>query len=51
MPDGLKYLLIFIGLVIAYTVAKVIAYMRKSERQWEQVDRSKLKEWQDDDDD
>jgi hypothetical protein len=49
MPDGLMYLLIFIGLVVVYTVAKVIAYMRLSEQQWQQVDKSKLKEWQDDD--
>ncbi len=48
MPDGLKYLLIFIGLVIAYTIAKVIGYMRQSEQQWEQVDKSKLKKWEDD---
>lgn len=48
MPDGLKYLLIFIVLVIVYTIAKVIGYIRQSERQWEQVDKSKLKEWDDD---
>lgn len=48
MPDGLIYLLIFIALVIVYTVAKVIGYVRQSDRQWEQVDKSKLKEWDDD---
>lgn len=51
MPDGLNYLLIFIVIVIVYTIFKVIAYMRKSDRQWQQVDKSKLKEWEDDDDD
>jgi hypothetical protein len=51
MPDGLKYLLIFIVLVIVYTIAKVVDYMRQSEREWEQVDKSKLKEWDDDEDD
>jgi hypothetical protein len=50
MPDGLKYLLIFIALVVIYTIAKVIVYMRQSERQWEQVDKSKLKKWEDDED-
>jgi hypothetical protein len=50
MPDGLIYLLIFIAIVVIYTVAKVIGYMRQSERQWEQVDKSKLKEWDDDED-
>ena len=50
MPDGLIYLLIFIALVVVYTIAKVVAYMRQSERQWEQVDKSKLKKWEDDED-
>lgn len=50
MPDGLKYLLIFIALVVVYTIAKVVDYMRKSERQWEEVDKSKLKKWEDDED-
>lgn len=50
MPDGLTYLLIFIVLVIVWTIAKVIGYMRKSDQQWEQVDKSKLKEWEDDED-
>jgi len=51
MPDGLKYLLIFIAVVVAYTIAKVISYMRQSDRQWKQVDKSKLKKWEDDEDD
>ena len=50
MPDGLIYLLVFIAIVVIYTIAKVIDYMRQSERQWEQVDKSKLKEWDDEDD-
>ncbi len=51
MPDGLKYLLIFIVVVVVYTIAKVIGYMRQSDRQWQQVDKTKLKEWDDDEDD
>jgi len=51
MPDGLIYLLIFIVVVVIYTIAKVVDYMRQSDRQWEQVDKSKLKEWDDEDDD
>jgi hypothetical protein len=51
MPEGLTILLIFIGLVVVYTVAKVIGYMRQSERQWAEVDKSKLREWEDDEDD
>lgn len=50
MPDGLLYLLIFIALVIVYTIAKVLQYQRRSQQQWEQVDKSKLKEWDDDED-
>ena len=50
MPDGLKYLLIFIALVVVYTIAKVVSYMRQSERQWEEADKSKLKKWEDDED-
>lgn len=47
MPNGLTFLLIMIALIIVYTIAKVLQYMRLSERQWEQVDKSKLKEWDD----
>ena len=47
MPDGLLYLLIFIAVVIVYTVARVVQLQRQSKEQWEQVDKSKLKEWDD----
>lgn len=50
MPDGLIYLLIFIALVVIYTIAKVVSYMRRSEQQWQQVDKSKLRKWEDDED-
>ena len=50
MPSGLIFLLIMILLVIVYTIAKVLQYMRLSDRQWREVDKSKLKEWEDDDD-
>ena len=49
MPDELKYLLLFIAVVVIYTIAKVVGYMRKSDQQWQQVDKSKLREWEDDD--
>jgi uncharacterized membrane protein len=32
-----------------YVLAKIIHYARKSRQQWKEVDRSKLKEWKDDD--
>lgn len=50
MPEGLWPILIFIALVIIYTIAKVFEYMRKSDQQWRQVDKSKLREWDEDDD-
>lgn len=49
MPNGLAFLLIMIAVIIIYTIVRVIQYVRLSEKQWEQVDKSKLKEWDDDD--
>ena len=49
MPKGLIFLLIMIAFIIVYTIAKVVSYNRLSQKQWEQVDKSKLKEWDDDD--
>ena len=48
MPKGLIFLLVMIAVIIIYTIAKVIGYIRLSEQQWEQVDKAKLKEWDDD---
>lgn len=48
MPDGLTFLLIMIALIVVYTIAKVLKYMRLSDEQWQQVDKSKLREWDDD---
>lgn len=50
MPEGLWPILIFIALVIIYTIAKVLEYMKKSDQQWQQVDKSKLREWDEEDD-
>ena len=49
MPSGLILLLIMIALIVIYTIAKVLQYMRLSDKQWREVDKSKLKEWEDDD--
>lgn len=49
MPKGLLFLLVMIAFIIVYTIAKVISYNRLSQKQWEEVDKSKLKEWDDDD--
>jgi len=50
MPEGLAPILVLIAVVVVYTVAKVIEYVRKSEQQWRDADKSKLREWQDEDD-
>jgi len=49
MPEGLIVLLVMIALVVVYTIAKVLQYMRLSDKQWREVDKSKLREWDDDD--
>ena len=49
MPNGLVFLLIMIAVIIIYTIVRVVQYVRLSEKQWQQVDKSKLKEWEDDD--
>ena len=36
--------------VVLYVGAKLVFYVRKSRQQWLQVDKSKLREWQDDED-
>ena len=51
MPDALLYILIFIAFVIVYVIAKVLHYVRLSDQQWEQVDKSKLRTWDDDEED
>ena len=50
MPKGLVFILVMIVVIVVYTIAKVISYNRLSKQQWEQVDKSKLKEWDDEDD-
>ena len=50
MPKSLILILIMIAAIIVYTVAKVISYDRISQQQWKEVDKSKLREWDDEDD-
>lgn len=50
MHEGLWPVLAIIAIVIVYTIVKIVENMRKSERQWREVDKSKLREWKDDDD-
>ena len=42
--------LILAGFAV-YVAGKVFAAMKKSERQWREIDKSKLKTWEDDEDD
>lgn len=51
MPDGLWPVLILIALVLIYVITKIREYMRVSEEQWKKVDKSKLREWDDEEDD
>lgn len=41
--------LLLLAIFLAYVLAKIVFYIRKSKQQWKNVDRSKLKEWKDDD--
>ena len=50
MPEGLVPILVLITVVIIYTIAKVVQHVRRSEQQWRQADKSKLREWDDADD-
>jgi hypothetical protein len=50
MPDGLLLVLLIIAGVLVWVIAKVMLNVRKSSEQWQQVDKSKLKEWDDEDD-
>jgi len=50
MSDGFWVAVIIIAAVAVYTVGKVLSYSRKSERQWREVDKSKLKTWDEDED-
>jgi hypothetical protein len=50
MPEGFLPVLVLIVFVVVYTIAKVVANVKKSKDQWQQVDKSKLKEWDDEDD-
>ncbi len=49
MSEGFWPVVLIIAGVIVWVLAKVVANARKSERQWREVDKSKLKEWQDED--
>lgn len=41
--------LLLLALFLAYVLASIVFYARRSAEQWKDVDQSKLKEWKDDD--
>lgn len=43
---ALTVLLVF----LIWVIAKVVGYARRSEKQWQQVDKEKLRKWDNDDD-
>ena len=45
MTDGFWPVLLIIFFVVAWVLAKVLHYVRKSEQQWRAVDKSKLQQW------
>ena len=50
MPEGLWIVLAIIAVVVVYVLAKLRYYLRRSEEQWRQVDQTKLRKWEDDED-
>jgi hypothetical protein len=50
MPDGLWPIIILIAIVVVWVISKIRFYMKKSDEQWQQVDKTKLREWDDEDD-
>jgi hypothetical protein len=41
--------LLVLGVFAVYVIAKILTYMRQSDEEWQHVDKSKLKTWEDDD--
>jgi SH3-like domain-containing protein len=50
MSEGFWPVVFIVAVVVAYIAAKVVFYVRKSEQQWREVDKSKLRKWEDDED-
>jgi hypothetical protein len=49
MSEGFWPVILIIAAIVVYAIAQVVFYIRKSRRQWREVDRSKLRDWKDDD--
>jgi hypothetical protein len=46
MTTQLQIALVVLALFVVYVAAKVRLNMRRSEREWRQVDKSKLRDWE-----
>ena len=49
MNSGIWIAALLLVVVICYVIGKVLFYMKKSDAQWQDVDKSKLRTWEDDD--
>ena len=49
MDSGIWIAVGIVLVVVLYVIAKVLQHARRSREQWAEVDKSKLREWQDDD--
>jgi hypothetical protein len=50
MGEGFWPVILIVAAIVVYVVAQVVFYVRKSKQQWREVDRSKLRKWEDEDD-
>jgi hypothetical protein len=50
MGEGFWPVIFIVAAIVVYVVAQVVFYVRKSKQQWREVDRSKLRKWEDEDD-
>lgn len=50
MSEGFWPVVLIVVAVVIYIFAKVVFYIRKSRQQWQDVDRSKLRKWEEDED-
>lgn len=50
MSAGFWPVVVIVLFVIVWVLSKVVFYARKSDEQWQRVDKSKLKVWDEDDD-
>ncbi|MCP4001247.1 MAG: hypothetical protein GY727_10080 [Gammaproteobacteria bacterium] len=49
MSNQLQLVLAVLAVFVVYVLAKVLSYMRQSDAEWNQVDKTKLKKWEDED--